>query len=603
LLLICLSCAWVAGIFVGSYFNLSVTLCLAGIAPFLLLFFTRRYRKPVVLLALFIFFAAAAYAYPTLHEVDEGKVHYYNDRGSVEIKGIVTGDPDARDKSTRLDLSAAGIKVAGEWREIEGKVLVFVPRYPADEYGDVLLVTGELETPSQLGDFDYKGYLAHQGIYATMLYPEIEVLDTGKGFKPLGWVYSLRGRLAENLAKVLPEPQASLSQGILLGVRGNIPQSLRDDFSSSGTAHLLAISGLHLSIIAGILLSAGIWLFGRRHYLYIWLALGVIWLYVLVTGMHLPVVRSAIMASLFLLAEALGRQRSAIVALTFAAAIMVGFSPYILGDASFQLSFLAMAGLVFLFPVFRNLGRRVVSRFIGEEGAAASAANITVDTLSATLGAVIAVWPVVAYYFGIVSLVGPLTTFLALPALPGIIITSALSAILGLAALSIAQVGGWLAWLFLSYLTLIVNGLAAPSVSSIVVDSVSPAFVWGYYLVLAAGVWLAGKWKTARESAPEAPAHLGLGTGVSTGFSGRMKWIIPPLLLVAILVSYTAVTMPDDDLRVSFLDVGEGDAVLVQKGSQQVLIDGGPGTQAISLELGRRMPYWDRTIDLVVLSV
>ena len=144
-----------------------------------------------------------------------------------------------------------------------------------------------------------------------MLYPKIEVLDTGKGFKPLAWVYSLRSRLAQNLTRVLPEPQASLAQGIVLGIRSNIPLSLKNDFARSGTAHLLAISGINLSIMAGILLSMGIWLFGRRHYLYVWLALGIIWLYALITGMHPPVVRGAIMASLFLVAELLGRQRSA----------------------------------------------------------------------------------------------------------------------------------------------------------------------------------------------------------------------------------------------------------------------------------------------------
>ena len=109
-----------------------------------------------------------------------------------------------------------------------------------------------------------------------MLYPKIEILESGKGFKPLEWVYSVRNHLSQTLTELLPEPQASLAQGIILGKRGTIPSSLKDDFSRTGTAHLLAISGLHLSIVAGILLSVGIWLFGRRRYVYIWLALGVI---------------------------------------------------------------------------------------------------------------------------------------------------------------------------------------------------------------------------------------------------------------------------------------------------------------------------------------
>jgi competence protein ComEC len=515
---------------------------------------------------------------------------------------MVAGDPDVRDKSTHLTLSAAAIRLDTGWREVEGRVLVFVPRFPAYSYGDVLRVTGELKTPPQLGDFDYRGYLAHQGISTTMLYPRIEVLDTGQGFKPLAWIYSLRGRLAQTLAEVLPEPQASLAQGIVLGIRGNIPEDLNNDFTRSGTAHLLAISGFNLSIMAGVLLSIGLWLLGRRHYLYVWLTLGAIWFYTLITGMSPPVVRGAIMVSLFLLAEALGRQRSGMVALTFAAAVMVGISPYILGDASFQLSFLAMAGLIFIYPILREPGRRIAAAWLGDEGALVSIVNISVDTLSACLGAIIAVWPLVAYYFGIFSLVGPLATFLATPALTIIIVTGALTGILGLASLMAAQVMSWLAWPFLSYMMLVVSGLAAPSLSSVEVGSISPAFIVGYYVVLAAAIWLHSRWKKLRSLISGAAGVMKAGMSLPFGISRNIKWIIVPLLLLAALVSYTAATMPDDELHVSFLDVGEGDAIFIQKGNQQVLIDGGPGPQAIDLGLSRRMPFWDRTIDLLVLT-
>lgn len=603
--LIYLSCAWVAGIFLGSNINLPLAFILTGLIPLPLLFFLRQHRKIITLtsLGLITLFAAAAYAYANLQIITENDLRFYNDHGIVEIRGTVNEDPDVRDKNTRLNLSTTKIKLDKGWQAIEGTALLFTTRYPVYQYGDVLLVTGELETPPQLDDFDYKGYLAHQGIYSTMLYPGIEIQERGKGFKPLEWVYSIRNHFSQTLSKVLPEPQASLAQGIILGKSGNIPPSLRDDFIRSGTAHLLAISGLHLSILAGILLSIGTRLFGRRHYLYIWLALGTIWLYVLLTGMHTPIVRGAIMASLFLTAELLGRQRSAITALTFAAAIMAGISPYILGDAAFQLSFLAMAGLVFFFPMFRTLGRKAVRATLGEEGTAVSIANITSDSLSATMAAIIAVWPIVAYYFGIISLVGPLATFLALPSLPGIIITGALTGILGLVALPAAQVMGWLAWLFLLYIMAIVGGLATPTLSSIEVGPIDTTLIWAYYLTLAAAIWLKGQ-RRLTDTIPRVAIRLRSGANTSFNLTSRLpkKWVLPPLLLTAILVSFTAAAMPDDSLHVSFLDVGEGDAILIQKRNQQVIIDGGPSPQAITLELGSRMPFWDRTIDLLILT-
>jgi len=325
LLLICLGVAWVTGIFIGSQFDLPLAYIFFGLAPLPLLFL-RRYWKKVVLasLCIFIFFGGAFYFQSSLPADDESYLKFYNDTGIVTIKGMVSQDPDVRDKTTHLRLSEMEIELDEGWHEVRGDALLFVPRYPEYSYGDVLLITGEPETPPTFEGFDYADYLSREGIYSTMLYPEIEILATGQGSPLLEWLYSLRNDMSQTLAEVLPQPQASLAQGIVLGIRGNIPSELREDFSKTGTAHLLAISGLHLSIVAGLMLTIGIWLFGRRYYTYIWLALAVIWLYALITGMNPPVVRSAIMASVFLLAELLGRQRSSITALTFAAAIMVG---------------------------------------------------------------------------------------------------------------------------------------------------------------------------------------------------------------------------------------------------------------------------------------
>jgi competence protein ComEC len=603
-ILIYLSCAWLAGIFLGSNYNLPVAFSLAGLVPLPFLFLTRRYRKLIVLASagFIILVVSAAYAYPSLNTVKEDKIQFYNGRASVETKGIISGDPDIRDKSVQLKIASVEIKVDGGWRNVNGTVLVFAPRYPVYRYGDELLMSGVLETPAQIDDFDYRGYLAHQGIYTIMYYPRIEVLAIDKGYKPLTWIYSLRSRLSQSLARVLPEPQAGLAQGIVLGIRANIPESLKNDFTRSGTAHLLAISGVNLTIMAGILLSALLWALGRRGYWYVWLTMGAIWIYAVMTGMNPPVVRGAIMASIFLLAEFLGRQKSAMVALMMTAAVMAGINPRVLGDASFQLSFLAMAGLVVISPAFRSYGRGLVAARLGDEGFPASAANFTVDAFSATLGALIVVWPVIAYYFDIVSLVGPLATFLALPSLPGIIISASLTALIGLVWLALAQVIGWLAWLFLSYMLAVVKGMATPSLSAIEFHLVNVGFIWGYYAVLGATIWFIGN----RGKMPKFMPKISIRSRTSIRVAERLLrykvWIAGALLVIAVPVAYTAATMPDDNLHVSFRDVGEGDAVLIQKGSQQVLVDGGPSPQAISLALGEEMPFWDKSIDMVILT-
>ncbi len=161
--LIYLSCAWVAGIFLGfifleSGFNLSLAFILTGLLPLPLLFFLRQHRKPIILtsLCLIALFGSASYFQSSQPSADENYLQLYNEKGTVEIRGMVDADPEVRDKSTHLRLSAKEIKLDKEWQEVSGTALLFVPHYPSYDYGDVLLVTGELKTPPQLDDFDYK---------------------------------------------------------------------------------------------------------------------------------------------------------------------------------------------------------------------------------------------------------------------------------------------------------------------------------------------------------------------------------------------------------------------------------------------------------------
>jgi competence protein ComEC len=540
-----------------------------------------------------------------LPPVDEHSLCFYNDKGTVEIQGKVAEEPDIRDRLCLLTFSASEIIVNGEKEEVSGTALIQVPRYPVYHYGDALNVTGKLETPEPFDNFDYKSYLARQGIYSVIYYPEVELLGQSEGLKPLQWIYSLRERLSASLARALPEPQGSLAQGILLGLRANIPDSLNQAFSRTGTAHILAISGLNICIVIAMFLSLGILVFGRQRSIYIWLALAATWLYALLAGMNTPVIRAAIMGSLFLMAEYLGRQQSAIIALAFAAAVMVGIQPQLLWSVSFQLSFLAMAGLIFFYPYFQTWGRKGVARLFKNREKIVPTASIITDGFASTLAAIVAVGPLIAYNFGVVSLVSVPATFFSLPALPAIIVTSALVAFAGLLATLMAQILGWLAWLFLSYFLLVVQGFNALPFSSFQVATISTWYIWGYYAILVGVIaFLNYRNQLADFSSKLTSEIKKVAQGIPKprlGFSP--KWLVLPLLVVAILVWSVILTMPDDKLHVSFLDVGQGDAILIQTpNGQDILIDGGPDSQKINLELSKKLPFWDRTIDLVVCT-
>ena len=494
-----LSLAWVAGVFLGSRFDISPLLLLASLAPLPLLLFSKL-RGAIVLasLCLLALGGGALYYQSALPPDDETQISYYNDRGKVTLRGVVSLDPDVQDKTTRLKLSVESAEVNGEWQPISGMVMLYAPRYPAYRYGDLLEVTGKLETPVNFADFDYQAYLAKQSVYSTMLYPEIKLDSGGHGLALLDWIYGLRHKLADVTARTLPEPQASLAQGIVLGLRGNIPDDVNTDFARSGTTHVLAISGMNLTIIAGLLSLVLGRIIGKRFYLYVWLTLAVIWFYTVISGASPSVMRATMMASLFLVAELLGRQKNAGPALCFAAAVMIFFNPLVLWDVSFQLSVLSMAGIIFLYPLLRDMASHWIERVRNRAVGMGSSLNLVLESFAMTLAATLAVWPASAAYFGMVSLAAPFATLLAVPVLPAIMILGSLSALAGLLYLPLAQVTGWVVWLFVTYLLLVARVFAHLPHAVLTTGSVSTILILAYYGLMILAVWMLARRKGTR---------------------------------------------------------------------------------------------------------
>jgi competence protein ComEC len=601
--LIVLSCAWILGIFMGGRFQLPSLLIFCGLLPVPAAFVWPEYRQKLVLLALslVLFFGGAVYS--SSREYHEPPLSLFNGR-SVEVQGIVEATPELNNNAARLELSARAVTVDGKTQKTSGSLLVFVPLYPEYHYGDILKIQGKLSVPPDFQDFDYQAYLAGKGIFSIMQYPAVKMLKEGESGKPLAWIYSFRLRLARSLSAALPEPQAGLAQGILLGIRSHIPDTLKNNLSVSGTTHLLAISGMNLTIIAGVLITLGLWFFGRRYYIYVWLALIMIWFYSLLTGMQPPVIRSAIMASLFLLAELLGRQKNLLAALVFSAAIMAAVTPRVLWNVSFQLSFLAMIGLVFLAPPLQDAAKKGIVRVMGENNPYSSLVGLVSDSLCISLGAIIGVWPVIVYYFGTISIIAPLSTLLVAPVLSPIIGTAALTALAGLVSPPAAQVIGWTAWVFLSYMLWMVNACAGPALASFNSVPINGAVVWTYYSLMALIIRFRRNLNKSGDLLKTGLRILKTASDKTLNrlFSLPKKVVLIPLLLIALIAATGAATIPDKELHVYILDVGEGDAILVRNGRQNILIDAGPEPQPVLLGLGKALPFWDRGLDLVVLT-
>ena len=263
-------------------------------------------------------------------------------------------------------------------------------------------VTGKLKTPEAGGKSGYSEYLVKQGIVSLMDYPRITLVKRGNA-GPAEWLRALRARLSESIGLALPEPQASLAQAIFLGERKDIPDYLNAAFARTGTMHLIAISGINLSIFAGMGLSFAVCLLGRRRFIYVWVAIAGVWAYAALTGMYPPVFRAAAMATIFLLAEYFGRQGSALVAITFAGAVMVAIDPFVLWSVSFQLSFISMAGLILFAPAIQAWGQARLEPLVQRHLHLQGPADFAISSAAVTLGATLATWPLTAHSFAILS--------------------------------------------------------------------------------------------------------------------------------------------------------------------------------------------------------
>lgn len=591
--LIYLGCAWLAGIFLGSFLHLpSGFVGLLALLPLAGLLLWRNDQRVRLISVCFLSLLLGTLRFNASippQSFDEGHLAHYNEQGWVKIEGIVSGEPDVRDTYTNLRVKVAKIEVDGQEREVKGTVLVRAPRYPEYDYGDELKIEGLLETPPELEDFSYREYLARQGVYSILWRPQITLIGRGQGSALKRALLAFKRQAQRVIALILHEPQAALLTGILLGVETGIPANLTKAFSATGTTHIIAISGFNISIIAGLFSGLSTRLFGKRRAMP--LALAGIIVYTILVGASAAVVRAAIMGCLYVIATHYGRQTEALTSLIAAAMLMTLINPQTLWDLGFQLSFAATLGLILYTPVLQSWFERLLSKALSL-GTARQAVEVLNEAFIVTLAAQITTIPLIVANFRQLSLVTLLSNFLILPAQPGVMLWGGLATIAGLIWLPLGQALGWIAWLFLTYTIRAVEITASFPYASLNLGHVSPGLVWLYYGLLA-GATLVSRQEPSRLKS--------LWHRLTDRLS--IKVLFAGLAVAAILIWATVASLPDGKLHVVFFDVGQGDAIFIQTPrGQQILIDGGPSPTTLIGALGRRMPFWDRSIDLVILT-
>jgi len=320
-------------------------------------------------------------------------------------------------------------------------------------YGDELKIIGKIEKPPVFNDFDYKEYLERKGIFFLIYQPEIEKISEKK-FSIYKNILNLREDLSEAINKSYITEQASILKAMILGVKTEISDNLKDKLNRAGIRHLTAISGMHTIILINALmfLFLGIGLWRKQAF---FLTLIFILFFVMLTGFQSSTIRASIMAILLLLAQVVGRMSNSSRAIILTGLIMLLLNPYLLFDIGFQLSFLAVMGINYLFPIFSFYFRKIPKIW--------GIRSILIMSLSAQIFTL----PILIYNFGYISLIAPITNLLILPILPFILIFGIISAVLALFSHSLALIFIFPCYILLSYLLKITNIFSSFAFSSI----------------------------------------------------------------------------------------------------------------------------------------
>ena len=593
--LLAVSLAFVAGIATAHGFDSGAVelAALAGLALAGGLLTWRRERTALALAVLLPLIFAAGLA-----RADDGPPRFGSIAAvsgeRVEVTGLVAADPERRGTDQRLRIDVERLSVGAEEIEADGTVLIRASLGPSFAYGDRLRVATTLH-PVPSAPPELRDLLAERGISATGTATGVTVLAHDQGNPLRAAVGDARADVDRALAHALDEPLAGLAQGITTGRRNTLDPALRADLNDTSLSHLVVISGSNVTILATLIVALLAWATGRRWAVVIAIAsLGV---YTVFVGADAPVVRAAIMASLFLVAGIAGRRSSAVPAVALAAAVMLALTPSLIADLSFQLSFAATSALALLATplherITARLGAGPESRLWG-----ATLIRVLVETTVITVVATAATLPLIALYFERISLVAIPANLLVAPIFPLIFLGSLLTGVAGAISEAFGLGVGWLfAWLPLSWFVEVAQWLADLPFAAARIEGFSlwHAFVL-YGVLIACTAWLYRGRPPGR--APRAPRRL-------PSLERPLAWLAAGVLIAVNVVVWSAVVQgDDDDLLVYALDVGQGDATLIRDpAGLTLLVDGGPDERVLIQRLAAVLPAGQRSIEAIVAT-
>jgi competence protein ComEC len=469
------------GVVDGTY---AVLVAIMGAASAALFFF----HRDRILLALCCALVMCAIGTGWMTRVEthlDSQLSRYETR-EVSIVGIVTAEPDSRDRSTLLTVDVETI----DGTPHAGRVMVRDNRLSDVRYGDRISVQGTLREPepfeTDLGrTFDYPGYLRAKGITHTVSFGTIEVQSSGNGSTIVSSLLLFKGHMSSAIRTALLAPESGLALGLILGEREGLGEEAEQAFRDAGLVHIIVLSGYNIALMIAAVMA--LLAFTTKRVRIVAGGVGIV-LFVLMVGPSATVVRAAIMAILILAAQATRSRYAVSRALMVAALGMLIWNPYLLvHDPGFQLSFLATLGLIVLAPIIEDLLTPLIERI--------SILRPVQEYLVATVATQIMVAPLLVYSIGSLSLVSIISNVVILPFVPLAMALSAAVGAVGFFSSSIALVVGYPTDLLLSSMIASAQFFARLPYASVTLPPFSFAYVLIAYAVLGIGIAYVSSWK------------------------------------------------------------------------------------------------------------
>lgn len=384
--------------------------------------------KLILFFLFFAFFFLAIWRY--LISWPENKVTniIYYQGGDFKVIGRVYDDPVLKNNSQRVNIDVLFIEDEEGGRfKISGKVLAIIDKYPLYDYGDIVEAQGLWIAGEKIGSFDYALYLRRYNISLLSYYPRLNYNSDIKIRKKLFkvFIHKFKKKLANTFDANLSVSSSAMAKAMLLGDKSGLSHEDRQGFSKTGLSHIVAISGLHISLLSSILLSFLLAIgLSRKKSFYLIVVFLIV--YLILIGVPASAFRAVLMGILSLLSIYIGRKSDASNLLFFSALFLLLINPFLLlADIGFQLSFLAVLGIIYIQPRVKDYFSR--RRFVRKKG---DRFKGLLEVLAVSISAQIATAPILIFNFKQLSLIAPISNLFVLWSLPFIIIFLILALIL-----------------------------------------------------------------------------------------------------------------------------------------------------------------------------